>query len=108
MNEAMGKEQFAEKVLRYVREALPEELAEVRVRTVSMDLWEDGGQAVLLVIRPWSGTVTGFCMDRWYQAYLDRKETAETTAAAIINDRRLYCMPQGDGLDPDGCAVIYA
>ena len=108
MSKTMGKEQFAEKVLQYVKKALPEELAEVKIRIVSIDLWNDGARTVLLVKCPWSGTVTGFCMDRWYKAYLDGKETAKTTAAAVINERRLYCMPQGDGMDMDGCAVIYA
>ncbi len=108
MSKTMSQEQFIEKVLQYVRKALPEELAEVKIRAVNLDLWDGDARMVLLVMRPWSGTVTGFCMDRWYKAYLDEKETAETTAAAVINERRLYCMPQGDGMDMDGCAVIYA
>lgn len=108
MSKTNSKEQFAENVLQYVREALPKELAGIKIHTANLDLWDGDAQMVLLVIRPWSGTVTGFCMDRWYKAYLDGKETAETTAAAVINDRRLYCMPQGDGMDMDGCAVIYA
>lgn len=108
MNETMSKEEFAEKVLRYVQEALPEELAEAQVRTTSLDLWADDARMALLVIRPWGGTTTGFCLDRWYQGYLDKKETAESTAAAVINDRRLYCIPQEDGLDLEGGAVIYA
>lgn len=39
---------------------------------------------------------------------LSQKETAETTAAAVINDRRLYCIPQGDSMDLESGAVIYA
>lgn len=108
MNETLDKKEFAEKVLQYVKDALPEELAEAQVRTTSLDLWADDTRIVLLIIRPWDSTTAGFCIDRWYQGYLDKKETAETTAAAIINDKRLYCIPQGDSLDLEGGAVIYA
>ena len=95
MKETMSKEAFAEEVLHYVKEALPEELAEAQVRTVSLDLWADGSRMALLIIRPWDST-------------MDKGETAEAAAAAIINDGRLYCTPQGDGLDMEGGAVIYA
>ncbi len=108
MNGTMSKEEFAEKVLWYVKDALPEELAEVQIHTASLDLWADGARMVLLVIRPWDSTTTGFCLDKWYQRYLAKKETAETTAAAVINDRRLYCIPQGDSMDLESGAVIYA
>lgn len=104
MNNTMSKEAFAEKVCQYVKEALPEELAEAEVRTTSLDLWADSPHMVLLIIRPWDSATMGFCLDRWYQG---KKETAETAAAAIINDRRLYCMPQGDVSDQVS-AIIYA
>ncbi len=106
MNETISKEQFAEKVLQYVREALPEELAGVKIRSASVDLWDGGSRTVLLVIRPWTDIITGFCLDRWYRAYLDEKKTVENAAAAIINDSRLYHMPQVDGLDMDGCVLL--
>ena len=51
MNETISKEQFAEKVLQYVREALPEELAGVKIRSASVDLWDGGSRTVLLVIQ---------------------------------------------------------
>ena len=108
MNETINKEEFAENVRKYVKEALPEELAETQVCTTCLDLWADSPHMVLLIIRPWDSTTTGFCLDRWYQGYLDKKETAETTAAAVINDRRLYCIPQGDSMNLEGGAVIYA
>lgn len=108
MNGTMNKKEFTEKVLQYVKDALPEELAEAQVCTTSLDLWADGARMVLLVIHPWDSTTVGFCLDKWYQGYLDKKETAETTAAAVINDRRLYCIPQGDSMDLEGGAVIYA
>lgn len=108
MNGTMNKKEFTEKVLQYVKDALPEELAEAQVRTTSLDLWADDKRIVLLIIRPWDSTTAGFCIDRWYQGYLDKKETAETTAADIINDRRLYCILQVDSLDMEGGAVIYA
>lgn len=108
MNGTMNKEKFAEKVLQYVKDALPEELAEAQVRTTSLDLWADDTRIVLLIIRPWDITTVGFCLDKWYQGYLDKKETAETAAAAVINDRRLYYIPQGDSMDLEGGAVIYA
>ena len=104
MKETMSKEAFAEEVLHYVKEALPEELAEAQVRTVSLDLWADGSRMALLIIRPWDSTTTGFCLNRW----MDKGETAEAAAAAIINDGRLYSTPQGDGLVMEGGAVIYA
>lgn len=108
MNGTMNKKEFAEKVCQYVKAALPEELAEVQIRTASLDLWADDTRMVLLIIRPWDSTTTGFCLDRWHQGYLDKKETAETTAAAIINDRKLYCIPQGDSLNLEDGVVIYA
>ena len=59
MNETISKEQFAEKVLQYVREALPEELAGVKIRSASVDLWDGGSRTVLLVIRPWTDIIQG-------------------------------------------------
>lgn len=108
MNGTMNKKEFTEKVLQYVKDALPEELAEAQVFTASLDLWADGARMVLLVIRPWDNTTIGFCLDKWYQRYLDKKETAETVAAVVINDRRLYCILQGDSMDLEGGAAIYA
>ena len=84
MKETMSKEAFAEEVLHYVKEALPEELAEAQVRTVSLDLWADGSRMALLVIRPWDSTTTGFCLNRW----MDKGETAEAAAAGFTARRR--------------------
>ena len=41
MNETINKEEFAENVCKYVKKALPEELAEAQVRTTCLDLWAD-------------------------------------------------------------------
>lgn len=56
----MGKEQFAEKIFQYVKTSLPEELAEVQVHTTSVDLWDSEPRAILLIIRPWTDTITDF------------------------------------------------
>lgn len=103
MNEETRKKEFAEHVCQHVKEALPEELAGADVHAATLDLWADSPQTVLLVIRPWGGITTGFCLDRYYQ-----KETVEAAAASIINDRRLYVMPHVDGTELEGGAVIYA
>ena len=51
MNETINKEEFAENVRKYVKKALPEELAEAQVRTTCLDLWADSPHMVLLFIR---------------------------------------------------------
>lgn len=101
--------EFSEEVRRYVKEALPQELAGAEIRAASLDMWEDGARMALLVIRPWNGVTTGFCLDRWYKGYSDGEATAESAAAAIINDRRLYNLSLDSG-SPDGLqggAAIY-
>lgn len=106
----MSRYEFAEKVAQYVRNALPEELDGAEVRIAEPDLWADGPHTSLLVIRPWNGTATGFMLDKWYQKYMDGDTAAESAAAAVINDRRLYAMPL-DGMGSSGLtggAVIYA
>ena len=102
MNETMSKKEFAEHICQYVRKALPEELAEAEVRATSLDLWADDPRMVLLIVRPWNGITTGFCLDKWYKDCPNAQIT-EAVAASIINDRRLYCMPH----DNNGGAVIY-
>ena len=112
MKKIMNQKEFAEKIALYVRNALPEELAEADVRTASLNLWSDGTRMALLVIRPWNGTVTGFCLDGWYRKYSDGNAAAEAAAASIINDRRLYSLPSADSSTDtsglEGGAVIYA
>lgn len=110
MKKRMNKNEFAEKVAQYVKNALPEELSGAEVRIAEPDLWADGPHTSLLIIRPWNGTTTGFMLDKWYQKYMDGDIAAESAAAAIINNRRLYSMPL-DGMDASdltGGAVIYA
>lgn len=108
MNEETRRKEFAEHVCQHVKEALPEELAGADVRAATLNLWADGPRTVLLVIRPWDGVTTGFCIDRYYNGGLDSRDTEVDAAAAIINDRRLYSMPHVDGTELEGGAVIYA
>lgn len=110
MKKRMSKYEFAEKVAQYVKNALPKELGGAEVRIAEPDLWADGPHTSLLIIRPWNGTTTGFMLDKWYQKYMDGDIAAESAAAAVINNRRLYSMPL-DGMDASdltGGAVIYA
>lgn len=109
MNETINKEEFAENVCRYVRDALPEELSEATVCAASLDIW-DKPRMVLLIVRPQNGITTGFCLDKHYENYSNGNATVESTAAAIINDRRLYRLPlDSDSLDSlQGGVVIYA
>lgn len=102
--------EFAENVCRYVKEALPDELSEAKVRATRLDIWDGNARMVLLVTRPQNGITTGFCLDRHYENYLDGTNTVESAAAAIINDRRLYSFPlDSNSLDNlQGGAVIYA
>lgn len=106
MNETMSKKEFAEHICQHVRKALPEELKEAEVRATSLDLWAGDPRMVLLIVRPWDGVTTGFCLDKWYKDCPDVQIT-EAVAASIINDRRLYCMPHGDNIDLQDGAVIY-
>lgn len=110
MNRILSIMEFSEEVRRYVKEALPQELAGAEVRVTSLDMWEGGARMALLVIRPWNGVTTGFCLDRWYKGCSDGETAAASAAAAIINDRRLYNLSL-DGGSPDGLqdgASIYA
>lgn len=109
MKKNKSLEEFAENVCQYVRNALPEELSEAEVHTASLDIW-DKPRMVLLIVRPQNGITTGFCLDRHYENYSNGNATVESSAAAIINDRRLYRLPiESDSLDSlQGGAVIYA
>lgn len=87
-NQIIKKEEFAERVRQYVKEALPPELKEAEVYAVRLDIGDGSTRMALLVIRPWDSSATGFCLDDWYAGGM----TVESAAAAIINDRRLYNM----------------
>mgnify|MGYP001033627854 CR=1 FL=1 len=111
MKKLMDQKEFAEKVVQYVRNALPEELSEAEVRAAGLDLWAGGARMALLLIRPWNDTAVGFRLDGWYQKYSDGNASVEDAAAAVINARRLYAVPSaGSGADAllEGGAVIYA
>lgn len=86
----MDIKEFSEHVRKYVKEALPDELAEADVCVTNLDTGESTARVILLVIRPWNDTATGFYLDQWYANYSAGDATAESAAAAIINDRRLY------------------
>lgn len=88
--EKMSAAKFDQQVCQYVRAALPHELEGTDVYAVRLNMGEGDAHMILLVIRPWNGNATGFCLDDWYQSYADGNATAESAAAAIINDRRLY------------------
>ena len=112
MKKLMDQKEFAEKTAYYIRNALPEELADAIVHTALLNIWADGSHMTLLLTHPWNNTTTGFRLDGWFQKYLNGNATVESVAAAIINDRRLYVIPSS-GCIPDisgmeGSAVIYA
>lgn len=110
MKKIMGLEEFTENVRQYVKNALPEELSEADVHTARLDIWNGNARMILMVTRPHNGVTTGFCLDRHYKNYSSGNATAESVAAAIINDRRLYNIPIAAG-NPDSLqdgAVIYA
>lgn len=111
MDRLMSIDEFAVQVHAIVKKALPEELSTAEVYTQKLKIWDGEARTVLLVIRPWDGTTTGFCLDKHYAAYHNGEETVESAAAIIINDRRLYSIPT-DGTDGasglQGAAVIYA
>ena len=44
MKKLMDQKEFAEKVVQYVRNALPEELSEAEVRAAGLDLWAGGAR----------------------------------------------------------------
>lgn len=90
--ERLSIREFEEQVCRYVRNALPHELEGTYVCVTRLEICEEDTCIALLVIRPWSGMVTGFCLNDKYKEYADGNATVESTAAAIINDRRLYSM----------------
>lgn len=92
MKETMGIWEFAGDVRRYVKEALPEELSGADVCVASLNTEDGNIHVALLVSRPWNGTATGFYLDGWYERYSGGIDTAESAAASIINDRRLYNM----------------
>lgn len=91
MKETMSMEEFAERVCQCVEEALPPELKEADVYATRLDIGHGDTRMVLLVIRPWNGIVTGFCLDDWYAGDM----TVGSAAASIINDRRLYNVSIG-------------
>ncbi len=100
--------EFADDVRRYVKNALPEELAEAEVCTDCMRLWDGVARMVLLVIRPQNGATTGFCLDKPYADYSDGKATVESAAATIINNRGLYNMSlDNSNLQQNIAAIIY-
>lgn len=86
----MSIKEFGERVCQYVREALPHELEGTDVRIARLDMGDGVTHMVLLVIRPWNGIVTGFCLEDRYKRYASGTTAVESAAAAIINDRRLY------------------
>lgn len=110
MEKIKSLEEFAKSICQYVKNALPEELSEAEVHTASLDIWNGSAHTVLLVMRPYNGVTTGFCLDRHYENYSNGNTTIESSAAAIINDRRLYNIPIDTG-SPDslkGGTIIYA
>ena len=111
MSKTTNIEEFADIICRRVKEALPEELKEAEIRVARLDIWNDGQRTVLLIVRPWGGATTGFCLDRHYKQYYDGTATLEHVASEIINDRRIYCMAPDNGADVSGMqggALIYA
>lgn len=104
MSKIISTDEFTEQVRTRVKNALPEELSGADVRIESLNLWDGKARAVLLIIRPWSGVTTGFCLDSHIKSYYDGNATSESAAAAIINDRRLYSIPTDDA---GGAAYIY-
>ncbi|MCM1235311.1 MAG: hypothetical protein NC489_34860 [Ruminococcus flavefaciens] len=105
MNETMSANEFTEQVRTLVKSALPEELSNADVRIEKLKLWDGGARTALLIMRPCNGVTTGFCLDRQIKSYYDGSMTAESAAASIINDRRLYSIPAGN---EGGAAFIYA
>lgn len=100
-------DEFAEDVCRYVKNALPEELSGTEVCTGYLKLWDGDARMVLLIIRPHNGVTTGFCLDRHYKNYSSGNTTAESAAAAIINDRRLYNISLNNSDMQQNIAAIY-
>ena len=92
MEKIMDIREFEEQVFWYVRNALPHELEGTYVCVTRLEICEEDNCIALLVIRPWSGMVTGSCLNDKYKEYADGNVTLESVAAAIINDRRLYSM----------------
>lgn len=90
MGKQMENTDFAKHVLRYVKNALPYELSGAGVFIARLDTGEGAARVALLISRPWNSTATVFYLDGWYRKYLNGAATAESAAAAIINDRRLY------------------
>lgn len=86
----MNAKGFEEQVCQYVRNALPQELKDVEVYVTKLDIGEGHTRMVLLVIRPWDHTATGFDLDAQYKRYVAGDATVESIVAPIINDRRLY------------------
>lgn len=90
--EKMSVEKFDQQICQYVKAALPHELEGTDVYAARLNMGEGETHMILLVIRPWYGEVTVFCLDNWYKSYADGNMTVESAVAAIINDRRLYNM----------------
>lgn len=90
MEKIMGIKEFEERVCQYVRNALPYELEGSRVYVTRLEVGEGETRLAVLVIRPWSEMISGFCLHDFYKDYANGSATVESVAAAIINDRRLY------------------
>lgn len=86
----MSIKEFGERVCQYVRKALPHELEGTDVHIARLNMWDGVTYMALLIIHPWNGIVTGFCLNDWYKRYASGTTTVESAAAAIINNRRLY------------------
>ena len=113
MSKTTSIDEFATQVCAIVKDALPEELSNAEVCAQKLNIWAGEARTVLLVIRPWDGITTGFCLDRHYKEYYDGNATVESVAAAIINDRWLYSIPASGVGGPDesglqSAAVIYS
>lgn len=90
MSRQMDINKFARNVQRYVKNGIPKEMKKAGVYVARLDTGDGAAHVGLLISRPWNGTATVFFLDGWYKQYSDGAATAESTAAAIINDRRIY------------------
>lgn len=95
MEKMMSIGEFGEKVCEFVKAGLPSELEMAEVCTARLDMGDGDTRTALLIIRPWSGEATGYCLDGWYKRYSDGDMTMESAAAAIVNDRRIYNVSIG-------------
>lgn len=88
----MDKETFVERVCQGVKKGMPKELMGARMRAV-YECKEDGGSALLQLIRPWSRFRVCFVMEGFYQDYSSGCVTVESVVAYILNNRSLYYVP---------------